>query len=200
MYAYISGTLEEQDVQNIVVEANGVGYRIFVPGSIMQRLPAQGAKVKIYTYLHLREDTQDLYGFLEQEEKQFFEKLITVSGVGPKVALGMLSVHSVNRLAVAIITGDRQTLCSAPGIGKKTAERLILELQDKINKDTIKLPDSVASPVSGRWTNERMEAMEALQALGYPAAEAERALSGLEEKDASSLIRMALKNLGSFAR
>ena len=108
----------------------------------------------------------------------------------------MLSVHSVQQLAIAIATGDRQTLCRAPGIGKKTAERIILELQDKIDKDSIQLPDS-NSPISNRWTNERMEALEALQTLGYSAAEGERALAGLEEKDSSSLIRMALKNLSN---
>ncbi len=196
MYAYISGMLEELESQNVVIEANGVGYRIFVPGSILQRLPSLGEKTKLYTYLNIREDAQELYGFLEKEEKQFFEKLITVTGIGPKVALGMLSVHSVQQLAIAIATGDRQTLCRAPGIGKKTAERIILELQDKIDKDSIQLPDS-NSPISNRWTNERMEALEALQTLGYSAAEGERALAGLEEKDSSSLIRMALKNLSN---
>jgi Holliday junction DNA helicase RuvA len=188
--------LEELESQNVVIEANGVGYRIFVPGSILQRLPSLGEKTKLYTYLNIREDAQELYGFLEKEEKQFFEKLITVTGIGPKVALGMLSVHSVQQLAIAIATGDRQTLCRAPGIGKKTAERIILELQDKIDKDSIQLPDS-NSPISNRWTNERMEALEALQTLGYSAAEGERALAGLEEKDSSSLIRMALKNLSN---
>lgn len=193
MYAYISGILEELDSNHVVVDASGIGYRIFVPGLILQRLPSKGSRVKLFTYLHLREDCQDLYGFLEKEERQFFEKLITVSGVGPKVALGMLSTLSVGQLAMAIISGDRNTLTRAPGIGKKTAERIILELQDKIDKDTIKLPD--AASASSRLTNERMEALEALQALGYDAAEAERALAGLEGKDSSTLIRLALKNL-----
>ena len=193
MYAYISGILEEIDSNEVIVDVNGIGYRIFVPGLILQRLPSRGSRVKLFTYLHLREDCQDLYGFLEKEERQFFEKLITVSGVGPKVAMGMLSTLSVGQLAVAIISGDRNTLCRAPGIGKKTAERIILELQDKIEKDTIRLPD--AAPSSNSWTNERMEALEALQALGYDAAEAESALAGLEGKDASTLIRLALMNL-----
>ena len=200
MYAYISGTLEEMDSQQVVLEANGIGYRIFVPGLIIQRLPSRGNRVKLFTYLHLREDCQDLYGFLEKEEKQFFEKLITVSGVGPKVALGMLSTQPVNQLALAIVTGDRSTLCRAPGIGKKTAERLILELKDKIDNDAIKLPNA-ASSTANRWTNERTEALEALQSLGYPSAEAEAALLGLEDdKDASTLIRLALKNLDNRRR
>lgn len=199
MYAYISGTLEELDSQQAVVDVNGIGYRIFVPGSIIQRMPSKGSRVKLFTYLHLREDCQDLYGFLEKEEKQFFEKLITVSGVGPKAALGMLSTHPVSQLALAIVTGDRNTLCAAPGIGKKTADRIILELKDKIDKDAISLPDTGFS--SGRlWSNERMEALEALQALGYPAVEAKRALSGLEEQDVSALIRLALKKLDNRRR
>ncbi|HHU48995.1 MAG: Holliday junction branch migration protein RuvA [Caldicoprobacterales bacterium] len=199
MYAYISGILKEVDSQQVIVEANGIGYRIFVPGLILQRLPSRGSKVKLYTYLHLREDCQYLYGFLSVEEKEFFEKLITVSGVGPKAAMGMLSALSVNRLALAILSGDRKALCTAPGIGKKTAERIILELKDKIEKDKISLPDTALSS-SNRWTNERMEALEALQVLGYGAAEAENALSGLEENDASTLIRLALKNLDNRGR
>ena len=105
MYAYISGILKEVDSQQVIVEANGIGYRIFVPGLILQRLPSRGSKVKLYTYLHLREDCQYLYGFLSVEEKEFFEKLITVSGVGPKAAMGMLSALSVNRLPSAILSG-----------------------------------------------------------------------------------------------
>ncbi|HHU77445.1 MAG: Holliday junction branch migration protein RuvA [Caldicoprobacterales bacterium] len=199
MYAYISGILEELDSQRVVIDVNGIGYSVFVPGSILQRLPSIGGRIKLFTYMHLREDCQDLYGFLEKEEKQFFEKLITVSGVGPKAALGMLSAFSVQQLAIAIVTGDRKTLCNAPGIGRKTADRIILELQDKIDKNSIGIPKSTSSPIH-KWTDERMEALEALQALGYSSADAEQALSGLEEKDTSTLIRLALKNLDHLGR
>lgn len=199
MYAYISGILEELDSQRVVIDVNGIGYSVFVPGSILQRLPSIGGRIKLFTYMHLREDCQDLYGFLEKEEKQFFEKLITVSGVGPKAALGMLSAFSVQQLAIAIVTGDRKILCNAPGIGRKTADRIILELQDKIDKNSIGIPKSTSSPIH-KWTDERMEALEALQALGYSAADAEQALSGLEEKDTSTLIRLALKNLDHLGR
>lgn len=199
MYAYIQGILEEVENQRIVVDANGVGYLIFVPNSILNKLPPRGEKVKLYTYFHLREDVQELYGFLEKEEKQFFEKLITVSGVGPKAALNMLSAYTGRQLAVAIVTGDRRLLCTAPGIGKKTAERIILELKDKIDNEAITSQGADPAPIT-RWNNERMEALEALQALGYPAAEAEKALIGLEEKDPSELVRLALKNIGNRAR
>ena len=199
MYAYIQGILEEVENQRVVVEANGIGYLIFVPNSILHRLPPRGERIKLYTCFYLREDSQELYGFLEKEEKQFFEKLITVSGVGPKAALGMLSAFTGRQLAIAIVTGDRQLLCTAPGVGKKTAERIILELKDKIDREAIVSQDSVPSSAA-QWNGERMEALQALQALGYPAMEAERALTGLEGKDPSELVRLALKNMDSRGR
>ncbi|HHY82332.1 MAG TPA: Holliday junction branch migration protein RuvA [Clostridiales bacterium] len=199
MYAYINGILTESDNQYVVVEANGIGYQIYVPGSVLNNLPSKGDRVKLFTYLHLREDCQELYGFLNKDEKQFFEKLISVSGVGPKAALAMLSAFSAGQLAMAIITGDSKSLCSVPGIGKKTAERVILELKDKIDNDIIR-PQESMTIASRRWNTEQMEALQALQALGYPASEAERALAGLEGKDASALIRQALKNLDNSGR
>ncbi len=194
MYAYIRGILEEVDNQRVVVEANGVGYLIFVPNSVLHRLPPTGERIRLFTHFHLREDTQELYGFLEQEEKRFFEKLITVSGVGPKAALGMLSAFSARQLATAIVTGDRKLLCTAPGIGKKTAERILLELKDKIDQDVL-AEGGTASVPTVQWNEERMEALEALQALGYPAAEAEHALAGVQSGDPSELVRLALKNM-----
>ena len=122
MYAYIYGTLEEVDSQQVVIEANGIGYHIFVPGLILQKLPSKGSKVKLYTYMHLRRLSGTVW-FPGKRGKNLFEKLITVSGVGPKAAMGMLSTLTVNQLALAILTGDRKTLCKAPGIGKKTADR-----------------------------------------------------------------------------
>jgi len=199
MYAYISGILDEIDGQQVIINANGIGYQIFVPGLIMQRLPSKGNRIKLYTYMHLREDCQELYGFLEKEEKNIFEKLVTVSGVGPKAAMGILSTLTVSRLVIAIISGDKNTLCKAPGIGRKTAERIILELKDKIDDEAIRLTDT-ASSSPGSWSNERMEAFQALQALGYGTAEAESALAGLEEKDVSTLIRRALRNLDNRKR
>jgi Holliday junction DNA helicase RuvA len=199
MYAYIQGILDEVENQRVVIDANGVGYLIFVPNSILHRLPPRGEKVKLFTFFYQREDSQELYGFLEKEEKQFFEKLITVSGVGPKAALNMLSVLTSRQLAVAIVTGDRKLLCTAPGVGKKTAERIILELKDKIDNEAIASQGAAPDPIP-RLNSERMEALEALQALGYPAAEAERALAGLESKDPSELIRLALKNMDNRMR
>ena len=146
MYAYITGTLEEVDRLSfyVVVEANGIGYRINVPGSVIENLPSRGETVKLYTYLHIREDVQALYGFLDREELNFFEKLITVSGVGPKVALGMLSVSSAHELAAAVITGDRKALsCTRSRQENSRADHT--ELRDKIDKDAIKLADASAA-------------------------------------------------------
>ncbi|HOB20416.1 MAG TPA: Holliday junction branch migration protein RuvA, partial [Candidatus Atribacteria bacterium] len=132
MYAYIKGTLEEVGNQQVILEANGIGYLIYVPNTVISDLPGQGEATKLFTYMHLREDVQELYGFLDEEDKLFFEKLITVSGIGPKAALNMLSSYSRLQLATAILTGDSKLLSTVPGVGRKTADRIILELKDKL--------------------------------------------------------------------
>ncbi len=199
MFAYISGELAEIQNQRVVIDVHGLGYSIAVPNSILSRLPAQGAQVKLYTYLQIREDGQELYGFLDREEKALFEKLLTVTGIGPKVAIGMLSALTPNQLALAILTGDIKVLSSAPGIGKKTAQRLVLELKDKMDPGSAFLQGAMpAAFVIG----DRAEAMEALMGLGYAASDAERALAGIDEgeKDVSRLVTLALKNLDTRRR
>ncbi|MBE3101633.1 MAG: Holliday junction branch migration protein RuvA [Firmicutes bacterium] len=197
MYAYIHGILDEVENQRVILDVHGIGYTVSVPTSIIPKLPPLGDKVKLFTYFHIKEDGQELYGFIEKEEKLFFEKLIKVSGIGPKVALGMLSAFSSKKLAIAIVTSDIKLLCTAPGIGKKTAERLILELKDKVGNEAI----YAHMPMEhSAFSNERLEALEALQALGYPAVDAERALVGLDATDPSILVRLALKNMGNRGR
>jgi Holliday junction DNA helicase RuvA len=133
MYAYIHGILDEVENQRVVIDANGVGYLIFDPNSILHRLPSRGEKVKLFTFFYQREDNQELYGFLEKEEKQFFEKLITVSGVGPKAALNMLSAFTGRQLAVAIITGDRRLVVRAMHISPEVANKeTVEELTDEL--------------------------------------------------------------------
>lgn len=196
MFAYIKGIFEEIENNQVVIDVNGVGYSIMVPESVIPKLPQIGEALKLYTYFQVREDGQELYGFLNKKEKQLFEKLLTVTGIGPKVATGILSVLSPEQVATAIITGDEKTLCSAPGIGKKSAQRLILELKDKLDNSFITLPQtSRVAPVS----SDKMEALQALSSLGYQQFEAERALSGIDRSitDTSDLIRLALKNLDS---
>lgn len=197
MYAYIKGSLAEIEDQAVVIETNGIGYLISVPGSVIARLPQQGESLKLYTYMHLREDIQDLYGFIEKEERAFFMKLISVSGIGPRVALNMLSAFDSRQLATAILTSDSKLLATIPGIGKKTAERLILELKDKVDKTLLDLR-SPSGPIPRG--SSFFEAMEALQGLGYSAIDAERALQGVEGQDAGELIKEALKNLDNRKR
>lgn len=197
MFAYIKGRLEEvySNSNKVVVDVGGIGYEVTVPSSLISKLPEQGSIVKLYTYFNVREDVQELYGFYGKEDKNIFEKLITVSGIGPKVAMGILSTLSASQLAVAIVTGDIKTLCTAPGVGKKTAQRIVLELKEKIDKEEIIQPPEPEMPSAAQ--DHTHEVVQALIALGYNSSEAMEALSSIEDKnqDVSTLIRLALKAL-----
>lgn len=174
MIAFIKGVLEALDENRIVVENHGIGYEILVAGSVLQALPRPGNEVKIHTYMHVREDAIQLFGFLTRDDLAMFKLLITVSGVGPKGALGVLTAMDADKLRLAILTDDAKAIARAPGIGAKTAGKVILELRDKISKDAL-LPDSFAgdSDVSPNAdaTADR-EAVQALTALGYSASQA----------------------------
>ena len=201
MIAYVNGTLEEVTENGIVVEVNGIGYNIMVPGSTLDYLPGLHQELKIYTYTCVREDAFLLYGFLEKDELAMFRKLITVNGVGPKGALGILSVMSATDLRLAIMAADSKMIAKAPGIGKKTAERVILDLRDKVSAD--ETPDSLISAAAGQrsagetaTTSARREAVEALVALGYGSADAMKAVNRCEvddENDAEAILKAALK-------
>jgi len=143
MFAYIKGTLEYKCSDYLIVEANGIGYKIFTSISTIETAGRVGEQVKIYTYLHVREDIINLYGFLTQEELGMFELLISVSGIGPKAAISVLSSISPSKFGLAVITDDIKTLTKAPGIGNKTAQRIILELKDKIKNEQLSLPDGI---------------------------------------------------------
>ena len=201
MIAYVNGTLEEVTENGIVVEVNGIGYNIMVPGSTLDYLPGLHQELKIYTYTCVREDAFLLYGFLEKDELAMFRKLITVNGVGPKGALGILSVMSATDLRFAIMAADSKMIAKAPGIGKKTAERVILDLRDKVSAD--EAPDSLISAAAGQrsagetaTTSARREAVEALVALGDGSADAMKAVNRCEvddENDAEAILKAALK-------
>ena len=137
MIAYIKGELAATDVDTVVVEAGGLGYEIYVPASVYEGLPALGAQVRLHTYLHVREGGIQLFGFLDRDSLEVFKLLITVSGIGPKGALGVLSVISPNELRFAILADDAKTISRAPGIGAKTARKLILELKDKLHPEDV---------------------------------------------------------------
>ncbi len=193
MFAYIKGNLEEVYSQKVVVEAGGIGYEIKVNQSVVSRLPEKGNIVKLYTYFNVREDAQELYGFLNREEKAIFEKLITVSGIGPKVAMGILSSLTPTQIALAIVTNDIKSLCTAPGVGKKTAQRLILELKEKIDQEA--LVGQAGSEIDHSLLDQQNEVIEALIALGYQPQEAKKAWNAIEDKnqDVSTLIKQSLK-------
>ncbi|MBN2188203.1 MAG: Holliday junction branch migration protein RuvA [Chitinispirillaceae bacterium] len=169
MIGYVRGTLTEKEPSIAAVEANGVGYEINVPLSTYERLPAQGAEVKLYTHYHVREDAHKLYGFLTKTERELFRQLIGVSSIGPKTAMGVLSKVSVDELAKSIALGDPSRLTKIPGIGAKIAQRLIMELRGRITVPargaaSAALPSSGADvPVSDTGS----EAFQALISLGY---------------------------------
>lgn len=193
MYSYIKGTIEFKAPDYFIVDNNGVGYRILSALSTLDKLNT-GQDVKVYTYMYVREDIISLYGYLTPEELRVFELLISVSGIGPKVANSVLSALSPSKFGLAVITADVQSLKSISGIGLKTAQRIILELKDKMKteeafrKTDIQLPD----------TNDNVsEAVNALQVLGYSVPEALKALKSvdMENLDIEDVIKQALKNL-----
>ena len=198
MYSYITGILTEMKPDRIVVENSGIGYNISIPSRILSLLPGIGEKVKIYTYLNVREDCFNLFGFLTPDELEIFKLLINVSGIGPKGGLAVLSYLSPDDLRFAILSEDVKAISQAPGIGAKTAKRLIIELKDKIDiEDTLSAPEGSVSAVSDAGQAGR-DALEALTALGYSASEAAKVLSGIDitpESTAEDILKSALKEL-----
>ncbi|MDY3122250.1 Holliday junction branch migration protein RuvA [Clostridiaceae bacterium 68-1-5] len=197
MIAYIKGVLADKEESRVIVETGGIGYGIFVPQSDMERLPKTGNMVELYTYFHVKEDEMKLFGFLSKEEKELFKLIIGVSGIGPKGGLSILSALSPNALRMAVVSGDAKAIAKSPGIGKKTAEKLILELKDKLNLEQM-LEQTSEGAANIENTGVQGEVIEALTELGYGQTEAWRAVrnSGLEEGDtAESLLKRALKNI-----
>lgn len=194
MFHYIKGYYAESGKDYVVIDNNGVGYKIYTSPSTISRMGSTGCSVKLYTYFHVREDIMALYGFLSDEELNMFELLISVSGVGPKAGLAILSALSPSKLGLAIMGGDTKSLMSAPGIGSKTAHRIILELKDKIDKDDIF--DDGAGIVESTDSSAQ-ESINALIALGYNQEEASYAVRNIDTagKDTETIIKTALKNL-----
>ena len=211
MYAYLKGIIEAIEEDNIVLEVNQIGYNVKVPFSVIARLPGIGSDVKIYTYTCVREDAFILYGFLTQDDLRIFKSLITVSGIGPKGALGILSIMDADALRFAILAGDAKAISKAPGIGAKSAERIIIDLKDKMSmiseEDALKGASSITASKSCRKKGEedafvqadieaRNDAIEALVALGYSASDALRAIKGLGDlsgMDSEAILKAALK-------
>lgn len=180
MIDYIRGILTEKEIAFAAVEAHGVGYGINIPLSTYERLPEQGAEVKLYTHYHVREDAQKLFGFLTKAERELFRQLIGVSSIGPKTAIGILSKVSVDELVKCIALGDPSRLTKIPGIGAKIAQRLIMELRGKITPARSGGP-SAAKEAAGRSTNTGAEAFEALISLGYNDKQVAKAIERVRE-------------------
>lgn len=199
MFAYIKGSLEQKNSDCIIVETGGIGYRIFTSLSTLNSLGQAGTTVKIYTHYYVREDIVALYGFQSTEELGMFEMLLTVSGVGPKAAISMVSTLSPSRFALAVVSQDSKALSKAPGIGAKMAQRIILELKDKISKEQLTASSSPVSQASGDVANGSAvtEAVSALMVLGYSALEASSSVSGVYQEGMSveGIIMKALKSL-----
>ena len=200
MFAYIKGVLAAKGQDYIVVETGSIGYRIVVPTNTFEKLNSIGSEVKMHTYLNVREDGWILFGFLTEEELKMFEQLIKVSGVGPKVAMSVVSVMHPSQFGLAVLTDDVNAFVKAPGIGKKTAMRIIFELKDKLKKEISS--DIEALPSSGtggidKPASKIQEAISALIMLGYSGHEANSAVSRVfsDDKSLEDIIRDALKSL-----
>ena len=192
MYYYIKGELILKDAGFVVVDNNGIGYKIFTSGYTMTALNEK--TVTLYTHLHVREDIFDLYGFSSREELSMFLNLISVSGVGPKAALAILSVISPMGVAAAIITGDAKTLTKASGVGAKMAQRIILELKDKLKNADI-VPDSLTQEEVVN-SGSPSEAVSALMVLGYSQNDAKRAVASVDQSlSTEEIITLALKKM-----
>lgn len=196
MYAHIRGTLTEKNADSVVIDASGVGYELSVSANTLASCPQAGEEAKLFCYLSVREDAMELFGFSSREEKKMFLRLIGVSGIGPKTALGVLSALSVKDLSIALVTGDAQALSRAPGIGKKTAQRLVLELKDKVENEDLTGPGG-AAPIKNIAGAGEAEAIEALMSLGYPASEAAKAVAAVsgQATKTDEILRLALKNM-----
>lgn len=200
MIAFVRGEIENIAEENVVLDTGGIGYNIRISTNTAQRLPGIGCEVKLYTYTCVREDAFLLYGFLSRDELEIFKKLITVNGIGPKGGLAILSVMTADDLRFAIMAGDAKAIAKAPGIGAKTAGRVILDLKDKISiEDTlIQKEVNVNHPQKSVECLARNEAVEALVALGYSASDALKAIkkaSPSEDADAETILKLALKNM-----
>lgn len=200
MYSYIKGTLEEVYEDRIVVENNGIGYQMEVPATVIGRLPSAGEIVKIFTYLHVKEDCFSLFGFLSRDELNIFKMMLNVSGIGPKGALGILSTLTPDQLRVAVASDDAKSIAKSPGIGNKTAQKLIIELKDKIKlEDVIDHGFAQVNAAQSEATAKVVgEAIEALTSLGYSLKEAKEVVSMIEiteNMDVETILKASLKNM-----
>ena len=203
MYAFIEGEVCEKGNGFLVLMAAGVGWQLLCSNTTLQAAPALGQKMRCHTFLSVREDAMELYGFATREEKEMFLQLTSVTGIGPKTALGVLGSMPLRDLSLAILLGDVNALSRAPGIGKKTAQRIALELKDKITQADVSSVSAGPSDVPGAVPSASgavVEAIEALTALGYSSTEARNALAQIPDppEKPEELIRLALRAMAGM--
>ncbi|MDO4337600.1 MAG: Holliday junction branch migration protein RuvA [Eubacteriales bacterium] len=203
MISFIRGKVADMTENSVILEAGNIGYEIFMTGTAMGKSLHMGQEVKIHTYFHIREDAMQLYGFLSKDDLQMFKLLLGVNGIGPKAALGVLSGITADELRFAVLSDDVKTISKAPGIGKKTAQKLILELKDKLKLEEafeLKLAhqqEAVAALGDESVGDGYQEAAEALIALGYSSTDALRAVrkvTDVDPNDVEAILKAALKN------
>lgn len=197
MYAYFNGVITEKEADHLIIEVNQIGYYIHIAEGMMAKFSDVGQSCKVYTYTSVREDAFWLYGFSDREELKLFKLLITVSGIGPKAAMGLLSLMDVSSIQMAILSGDTKLLSKAPGVGAKSASRIVLELKDKVSPEDI-LGHEVLSEnkESASIARLKSEAGEALTSLGYSVSDAYRVLSSItisEDSRVEEIIKEALR-------
>lgn len=200
MITYIRGELITIEEDKVIVDVGGVGFGIFMPGTAMNLLPAIGEEVRLHTYMNVREDAMQLFGFLTRDDLKVFKLLIGVSGIGPKGGLSILSQLSPDDLRFAVMASDAKAIAAAPGIGKKTAEKLIIELKDKLSIEDVlnKVSETETVTVSNSTNEIQAEAVQALVALGYGSAEAMKAVKKVqldENATVETVLKQALKNM-----
>jgi holliday junction DNA helicase RuvA len=196
MIASLRGTLLATSADSAIIDTGGVGYQVFVPRPVLEGLGQIGSTVQVFTYLHVREDALVLYGFASPEQRAFFETLIGVTGVGPRMALGLLSAAPLDQIQLAIASENVAILSQVPGIGKKTAARLVLELKGKLDLSKLPTTVAVATPAISALN---AELQEVLTSLGYSALEAQSAVSALPADappDLEERLRLALRYFG----
>jgi len=200
MISHVAGTLEHKDKDFVTIEVAGVGYKIYAPSSTLDSLPPPGGKVKLFTEQVVREDSVSLYGFALREERNLFTTLLTVNGVGPKGAMALISGIPLDKLVAAITQGNVDLLVTAPGIGQKTAQRIIIELKEKLAKTYGLKPAQLTMGIPGGDTTLISDAMSGLMTLGLTPREAREAITGLKDKldnlkSVEEIIKASLKNL-----
>ena len=200
MYSYIKGELVEIQPESIVVEAGQIGYEIRMPANMVGRLGGIGQSVKVYTYLHVKEDLMERYGFLSRDDLQVFRLLLGVNGIGPKGALAILTALTPDDLRIAVLGEDAKAIAKAPGIGSKTAQRVILELKDRLSLVPVAGNASPAAQAISQDSSSavKAEAVQALVALGYSSSEAWKSVGKIElapEMTVEELLKLCLKQM-----